>query len=368
MSSKSRTRSRVGVGQILEMRHAELAGAWVEAWRTRVDRQTDCSEADLAVLRAWSEDLLVQVVPVVASGDAQPSAAAFVANSSRPDVALPVAMAAIVHLDRWFASHLRTVFHYELRSHERLAFCAVVDAALREVARAAQEEHERSLQFVDMLAHDLRAPLGAVIFVTSTLVRSGHLAHDKRRALLRIEHSANRMQHLVDELLGFARARAMLPIHRDAVALDVLCRRVADETSAAHAGRLVAVSSTGDTAGSWDAARLAQVIQNLVENALCYSPLDSVVRVSIRGDDPVRLSVSNVGEPIPAEKLERIFEPYHHTASGLGLGLYIVKEFVRAHGGTVAVTSTKDDGTTFAVSLPRRHDRPEERPALRRSS
>jgi len=182
------------------------------------------------------------------------------------------------------------------------------------------------------------------------------------------------MQRLVEELLGFARARGMLPIKCDAVELDVLCRRVAAETSAAHAGRLVAVSSAGDTEGYWDADRLAQVIQNLIDNALSYSPPDAVVRVSIRGDEAVRLSVHNVGGPIPPENLRRMFEPYHlsggppGSARGLGLGLYIVKEFVRAHGGTVDVTSTKADGTTFAVSLPRRPGMPRDKSAWRPAS
>jgi len=168
-----------------------MAAAWSESWRSCADQTVECVDADLAVLRAWSEELLVRASAVLASVDGQVRLAACVANSSSPDVPLAVALPAIVHLDRWFESHVRSVFHHELNAHERRAFRRLVDAALCDVVRAAEEEQESSLRFVDMLAHDLRAPLGAVVFVTSTLVRAGCLAGDKLRALLRVEQSAN---------------------------------------------------------------------------------------------------------------------------------------------------------------------------------
>ena len=103
-------------------------------------------------------------------------------------------------------------------------------------------------------------------------------------------------------------------------------------------------------------------MQNLVGNALTYSPKGTSVRISVRGeDDYVIASVNNVGDPIPAATLARVFHPFQRGdrpsnpgSAGLGLGLYIADQFVRAHGGTIQVTSTREAGTTFAIKLPRR--------------
>jgi signal transduction histidine kinase len=119
----------------------------------------------------------------------------------------------------------------------------------------------------------------------------------------------------------------------------------------------------GDLRGEWDADRLSQLLINLGKNALDYSPEESRVRFSLHGgEDFVRLEVHNEGPPIPPERLGSIFEPFRRFAgesqsptstSGLGLGLYIVEQIVRAHGGRVGVRSTQEEGTTFTVHLPR---------------
>jgi signal transduction histidine kinase len=127
-------------------------------------------------------------------------------------------------------------------------------------------------------------------------------------------------------------------------------------------GREFAVSARGNGEGEWDPDRLTQVIQNILNNAVSYSPAQSPITVSSWGeDDWVSLSIQNQGEPIAAGKLPTIFEPLRravdattrHTRS-VGLGLYIVKQIVEAHGGTVAVSSTESDGTKMTVRLPRK--------------
>ncbi|HWE26694.1 MAG TPA: ATP-binding protein, partial [Polyangia bacterium] len=106
----------------------------------------------------------------------------------------------------------------------------------------------------------------------------------------------------------------------------------------------------------WDAGRLAQVLSNLVANAIQHSAEDPIRVVAADAGDGVTLEVHNRCEPIPAESIARLFEPFHRsdaTARGLGLGLYIVREIARAHRGAVEVRSTAADGTSFIIALPR---------------
>jgi signal transduction histidine kinase len=117
----------------------------------------------------------------------------------------------------------------------------------------------------------------------------------------------------------------------------------------------------GDGRGTWDADRIAQVIGNLVSNAFQHSPRTAALRLHTRGEpDDVVIEVHNEGEPIPADALDRLFQPFERGAGtvpsserSVGLGLFISKEVVLAHHGTIAVRSTEPDGTAFIVRLPR---------------
>ena len=134
---------------------------------------------------------------------------------------------------------------------------------------------------------------------------------------------------------------------------------------AEHEGRRPAESlrlvGSGDLRGDWDADRLAQVLSNLVRNAIEHGPTDAPIDVVATGrDDQVSLTVHNGGVPIPPEVIESIFEPMvrhthgAHARHGLGLGLYIARQIALAHGGSLEVTSTATAGTTFELRLPRR--------------
>ena len=137
-----------------------------------------------------------------------------------------------------------------------------------------------------------------------------------------------------------------------------------EELELSRPGREVALALEGDLHGEWDADRLSQLLINLGKNALDYSPEGSRVRFSFQDEGAhLRVEVHNEGPPIPPERLGLIFEPFRRFAgdegpaastSGLGLGLYIVEQIVRAHGGEVGVRSTREEGTTFTVRLPRR--------------
>jgi signal transduction histidine kinase len=144
--------------------------------------------------------------------------------------------------------------------------------------------------------------------------------------------------------------------------LHALPPRAVEELQQSHPGRPIHSSREGDGRGEWDADRLMQVVVNLLDNALKYSPEGTAVDISTRGEpDAVVLEVHNMGEPIPASLLPSIFEPFRRgiqseqtVKMSLGLGLYIVQEIVRAHGGTADVRSTPQEGTIFRVRLPRR--------------
>lgn len=136
-------------------------------------------------------------------------------------------------------------------------------------------------------------------------------------------------------------------------------RQVVEELEVAHPQRRFELELSGDGWGEWDAGRIAQAVSNLVGNAVQYSPEDSVVRVRAQdGGEGPRVEVHNRGVPIPAERLPHIFDPFvraeaSRARSGLGLGLYITHEIIKAHGGMLEVRSSEAEGTCFAWTMPR---------------
>jgi phosphoserine phosphatase RsbU/P len=138
-----------------------------------------------------------------------------------------------------------------------------------------------------------------------------------------------------------------------------VCREAVAEARAAAGDPTVLLSVHGDANGHWDGKRLGQLLSNLLANALQHGAAHAAVEVELDGDtDPLRLHISNHGEPIPRDVLPAIFDPLvragthpRETSAGLGLGLYIAREIVHAHGGTLSVASGAR--TRFTVELPR---------------
>jgi signal transduction histidine kinase len=239
----------------------------------------------------------------------------------------------------------------------RVAAAIADQIALAVERKLAVLERERLLGIV---GHDLRNPLSAILMSAAALrKRSGD---DAARPIDRIVASARRMERLISQLLEFAQARhgRGLPVHpRPADAADVL-RNVAEEIEAAHPGARVAVELEGDTGGEWDPDLLAEALSNLVGNAVQHGG-DAQVTARVRGAGAeVLAEVHNGGPPIPPELLPHLFDPFRRghadeaeRSQSVGLGLFITREIVRAHGGTIAVRSTADEGTTVAVRLPR---------------
>ncbi|MCY1017733.1 PAS domain-containing protein [Pyxidicoccus sp. MSG2] len=226
----------------------------------------------------------------------------------------------------------------------------------------ARADFER--QLIGIVSHDLRNPLSAITLAVSVLLQRSGLDERMERHVQRIHRSAERATRMIRDLLDFTRARqgGSLPLFPRPVDLHEVVHAVVDEVQAASPGRRIHSEHAGSGAGTWDPDRLAQVLSNLVGNALQYSPPDTSVRVVARGGEHgVELEVHNQGTPIPPEQLPRIFEPLERGVEraedrggrSIGLGLYIVRSIVQAHGGTVEVTSTAEAGTTFTVRLPR---------------
>jgi len=219
-------------------------------------------------------------------------------------------------------------------------------------------------QFLGILGHDLRNPLQAISGNAGLLLRYGGLTEPQRKAVNRISISADRMARMINDLLDFTRTRlgGGYPVSRARMNVHDVLRQVVEELEVAHPQRRFELSLSGNGWGDWDADRIAQAASNLVGNAVQYSPEDSPVQVLAKDDgDGVCVQVHNLGLPIPAERLPHIFDPFVRGQDGskgqgrmgLGLGLYITHEIVRAHNGTLRVTSTEAEGTRFWMNLPR---------------
>ena len=223
--------------------------------------------------------------------------------------------------------------------------------------------------FAGVLAHDLRNPLGAILTAAQVLLmqREGESTPGgvDRNPLSRILASGQRMSAMIDQLLDFTRARSGGSIDldpREANAAE-LCAQVIAELELAHPEWRIELEVTGDPAGAWDGERLLQVLSNLVANAGQHGAgRDIRIDIDGRAAERVRIDVHNAGV-IPADLLPQLFDPFRSTrhrrdqSRGLGLGLFIVREVVRAHGGGVRVASCEDAGTTFTIELPRRSAR-----------
>ncbi|BDG01785.1 hypothetical protein AMOR_07810 [Anaeromyxobacter oryzae] len=232
----------------------------------------------------------------------------------------------------------------------------------REEAEAAGAEARRigELQerLVAVVSHDLRNPLGALRAGLELLPRLGPLADRQRVAVTRMRGTVDRMDGLIRDILDLARTRngAVLAVQLAPARLGAICARVVGELEAAYPDVPITVAVDGDDHAELDEERLAQLVSNLVGNAIVHGDRAAGVAVRVRGGGPaLRLEVENRGPPIAPELAPHLFEPFRragHDTRGLGLGLYIVKEIARAHGGEVAARSA-DGSTVFEVVLPR---------------
>ncbi len=243
------------------------------------------------------------------------------------------------------------------------------------IARDVTDQHraeEERASFVDAAAHDLRTPLTAIRGQAQLLrrrLRTGRIDDPAalEGGLAGIEAAANRMAALIDEMMDAAHLAAGRDLELRPAPAD-LATLVADavtEARAGYPGREVRIdAAVPAVAGTWDAARLARVLANLLSNALKYSPAERLVTVRIdreTGDDGrswAIVAVRDDGVGIPAADLSRLFQRFHRGANvagqtpGTGIGLAGSRRIVEQHGGMIRVESAEGHGSTFTVVLP----------------
>ncbi|WP_367303479.1 sensor histidine kinase [Corallococcus exiguus] len=242
----------------------------------------------------------------------------------------------------------------------------------RRAEEAAREAAQFGERLIAIVSHDLRNPLNAIQLSVTKLMHGDALQERDRKAVSRIARSGERMARMISELLDFTRSRlgGGIPIERVPGDVRAVLRQAVEELEAAWPERSLTLSvGPGRYDGAWDAGRLLQVVSNLGGNALQYSPPDSPVRFTLSDADAhVVLEVQNGGDPIPPDMLPRLFDPFRrgagsNTHGGLGLGLYIVEQVVKGHGGRIEVRSRASEGTVFRVLLPREQAQPATPPA-----
>lgn len=244
-------------------------------------------------------------------------------------------------------------------------FNETIDQALSEsLVRFSTDLEEARELFLGILGHDLRSPLQAVRGAAEVIAGEEMRQYNALMAAT-ILSSASRMQHLITDLVELTRVRLGngIDIQPQPKDLKVICTAVLQEMRAIYRERNFVLQGPGAVMASVDEARFSQVLSNLVGNAVQHGDGDKPVTITVQQSDAATtIAVHNEGTPIPAETIPRIFEAFvqglqkrksvNTSTASLGLGLYIAHQIVKAHGGTITVSSSADAGTTFLISLP----------------
>ncbi len=234
-------------------------------------------------------------------------------------------------------------------------------AALNDALAQLEEANRERDEFVSMVAHELMGPLTAITGYAELLGRTKVSQERQARARTVIISEARRVARLVEDLTDAARVAAgRFDMHQHVVDLVEVVQEEIEVARARYNGQVFHFDSPDALLVMGDPERIAQVVSNLLENAVKYAPTGAIrVRVLSEGSQAC-MTVSDEGPGIPADRIESIFEPHVRLVAegsgdapkGTGLGLHIVRGIVEAHGGGLLVQSTPGHGTTFTVSLP----------------
>lgn len=268
--------------------------------------------------------------------------------------------ASVVRL--WTAAGVDHDYTNDMR--DLIRFNEAIDQAIAEsVARYTEQTKESTDLFIGILGHDIRNPLGTISMSAQYLVLSGQLTASAAQPII---NSVVRINSVIEHVVDFTRAQSegVMPIVPKPGNLITQFSKILEETRVRNPHSILRLDSSGNFDGSWDEGRMGQLLSNLLGNAISYGARGEPVTVRMwEQADQVVFSVHNLGTPIPRAEQAQIFKPLvrgqsarageRRTPDGLGLGLFICQEIVRAHGGTMGLTSDKASGTSFIVKLPR---------------
>ncbi|HZT95730.1 MAG TPA: ATP-binding protein [Chloroflexota bacterium] len=243
-------------------------------------------------------------------------------------------------------------------------------AVTRDITAAYQLERMKE-EFFLAASHDLKNPLTLVRGVAQMLLRraearSPDLETQLRDGLRRIDATAKRMTHMINELLDVSRMQTGQPLPLEPRTTDLLAltrEAVADQQAVVEEGQIQLSADSETIVGEWDPGRLERVVANLLSNAVKFSPPGAPIRVqleseTVQGNRWVNLAIRDNGVGIPASDLPHVFEHFRRAnnvtgrIAGTGLGLAGAKQIVEQHGGEITVTSQENQGSTFVIRLP----------------
>lgn len=360
------------LGIFIERHHDDIIGAFSRFARTLMPAGSDMTETGLRdhakeMLTAIAHDLKTEQSVEEQSEKSKGLGSANVMMRSghlHADVRIEQGFTPAQVLAEFRALRASVLKLYESSGHTDLVgvtrFNEAIDEVLAEsMTRYAAKTDIYRDQFVGILSHDLRSPLSAIVAGAALLAASANEDQRQARVAGRILNSAQRMERMIADLLDLTRTRlgGAIPLEPVPTDLQQLCEEVLLEVQAAHPAAIVQFTTSGSVTGRWDPDRLAQVLSNLLGNAIQHGGGGPITLETHDAGERVTLSVHNGGRPIPAAAQASIFEPLARGGSdatqSIGLGLFIARAIVTAHGGEIRVRSAEGSGTTFEVDLPR---------------
>jgi signal transduction histidine kinase len=232
----------------------------------------------------------------------------------------------------------------------------------REARGRAEASHAFKEIFLGMLGHDLRNPLNVILNTARLMTMQEPHDSETKKRLARVMSSSERMHRMIEQILDTTRARLAAGIGLSlGEARDIvpLVGEVATDFRAAHPRCCFELQAEAPCPARVDADRFAQVLRNLLDNAIAHGDRERPIRVEASTDGGlICIGVHNYGRPIPPEHLGLLFDPFARggkpqaRSAALGLGLYISQHIVRAHGGNLTVESSEETGTRFEIRLP----------------
>jgi len=243
-------------------------------------------------------------------------------------------------------------------------FNEAMDRSLAELtATFSPSESQPHALFLGVLNHELRTSVASILMSAQVLTHRSTPGSPEAKAAQRILRSCQQVRQTLDALSDFTTVRLGEHLEIDRVRDDigVLCRQALDAFARVDPERRIRLSADGDPGGDWDQVRIREAIGALIGNAARFASRGSTVSIAVDGTaaNEVTVTVHGDGTPIDVETLQTIFDPVarveseNATYAGLGLGLFMVRKVVDAHGGRVSVEASPEHGTTFTVVLPR---------------